>query len=447
MTHTPVAEYKSAKLEKLLELYRKDKFKARVVYFSNTPDYVQRRLVLYEEGEDFAFVGYEKKFGISITGKMYTRETKTGTIGYKNGKFYVVLKKNFSQLTITGLTNFLANSYSYNNGANAYETISQYLFKRFSWLRFVWENQDIFKKKAFNTFVRNKLYSLNDALRYFYKVPLPVAKKLGELQSASKRNYLHKTWPEMLKVLTNLQNMNVDHMRDQNFLDLCQMSRTLGRTVNAAWSTKRVKLEHDTCAAEISVILLDCQELAILNIHPAFIRFAKMFKHKLLLTNKDLMFEGMRNKHCVGGYSYSVDSGGCAIFRVHDYTLEVRMEHTWSDQNYVVDSNGNRISSFRKLKLGQFKGYLNSEAPLDLQESIKAQLNQFNKVDDCDVHKADGEVWEHKFSTDVWATQMGDGMDNQAGVGDDMDVQAEDEVIAGGVCQLQVVPNNNEFDL
>jgi hypothetical protein len=69
---------------------------------------------------------------------------------------------------------------------------------------------------------------------------------------------------EIMKVLKNVENLKVD-FNNEYFMDTCKMAGTLGKVVNCSWSFKRLKLEHDKFAREISQIVLLHEELSDLT--------------------------------------------------------------------------------------------------------------------------------------------------------------------------------------
>lgn len=171
-----IDEQKSPRVEKLFKIYKKNPFAARVLYFNEPSGYQTSRLVLFErENGNFEITHFEKKFGISITNRIYSRETKVSSIIYKDKKFYLMNKKKFTQLTFNLLSNVIL-PFSNWNKVNEHKVVD-ILCEKFSWIRFIKENKILYTT-AFNSFIRYKLYNLNDSLRHIFKLPTPVAKKL-----------------------------------------------------------------------------------------------------------------------------------------------------------------------------------------------------------------------------------------------------------------------------
>lgn len=371
-----IAETKSDKLKQLIKHYKLDPHKARVIFFNSSADsFVGSRIVLYEEDSNFNFVLYTKKYGISTTNKMYSREVVSAALIYKNGKFYKTFrdaqnKKHISQLTFDGISTFIS---GFNNGIGIYnvqtpqlkEDITRYFVLRFPWMRYVFENY-IFNKYAVNTFMRRRLYSFNAAARYFLKVPIPVVRIiLSKNKSWAEVDIRLKIWPEQRKVLKNVENLTLELYHDLHFNDSCRMAKTLGRKINCSWGLKRMKAEHDAWAREISIILVEAEEVRSMSVNQIYKDFAEHSGYHLLKTNFELILEGRKQRHCVATYVNKVDRGECAIYHIAGYTLEVGQSGSYGN---------------RKLCNLQLHGFSNSLAPSELVAEIQKKLDVFNNI-------------------------------------------------------------------
>ena len=60
------------KVENLFKLYKKDSYTSRVIYFNDNQDYEIHRIGVFEKkNDDFNIILFEKKYGISITNRIY----------------------------------------------------------------------------------------------------------------------------------------------------------------------------------------------------------------------------------------------------------------------------------------------------------------------------------------------------------------------------------------
>lgn len=376
-------------IDKLFKLYEKDKRIARIFFFNTgRGSFSKRRLVLFNRGENsFEIVEYQKTFGISITNKMYSRETKQSSIIYKDNKFYSTKKsggKNFTQLTYAGLVNFLQgwverevltlgvkhgntnneknNSYLYN--AETDVDILYYLLRRFSWMRFLAEHNSLWGM-SLNTIINNKLYSYNKVIKFIFKETLPVCKVLIKYFKDFSYKDMKEMWSQMKRSMLNINSLTFEFMRYEVFRDTVMMANTLDYKVNCKWSEKRLKLEHDNWSREITNTLMSHEDKIDLKVKEIFKNFRDFSGYELLDNNIEIIIEGKRQNHCVATYINKVNDGICAIYRIDDYTLEI-----------VQD---NYSSSYGFLKIAQLRGYRNSDAPIELAKEIHNKLEQFNK--------------------------------------------------------------------
>lgn len=398
---TLIQESKSPLVDKLYDVYKKDKYKARILYFNNRGSYYITRVVRFKhENGDFEIVHFTETIGISITNKMYRREKKVESISYKGGKFWLINNRNGSkcvQLTYAGLRAFIGNIASWNN-VESHPLMKAFL-KKFSWIRFISEEPAL-HGMAFNTIVRYKLYNQTAALKHKFKVPAPVVKVLrGHFREYTTKD-MFKVWKEMKQVLLNIENLKPEFMSHHMFIDTCKMARTLDRKVNCSWSTKRLEQMHNDWSKEITNTVLEFEEHRELNVAKIYRKFAEITGYKLLSSNRDLLYEGMTQKHCVATYINKVDKGAAGIFHINGYTLELNY-HNINSYNHFNIGNGNtaaRATDNKYLVNNQFRGKYNCSTPLELQIEVEEKILAFNKAL-ANAHKSDKDMEiliEHK---------------------------------------------------
>lgn len=360
--YTLLSEDDTGKVDALFELYKKDRFKARVKYFSNATDFKYNRLVIFERGNDFEIVEMQNTFGISVTNRIYSSQKKMRSIIFKKGKFYYINKlKNVNvikPLTAATLLKFIsetengfyhAKHVDLKNNSKVY----QFLYEKFKWIQMLMETEAA-RGIAFNTVLSKELFSQKDVLRHIFKVPINIINiVLAKVSSSYKdidddeRLFMRNSnrpsnafeslrqWKEVSKVLDGVQNLTSEFYHSYLFADTCSMALKLGRRINCNWGIKRLREAHDDWAKDIRNILLDCDLEYRLKIQPAYFAFAKYSGYKLLFTNKEMLVEGVRQNHCVGSYIDKVQRGECAIFHVDGFTLQVKIE-----KSVLAASNG-----------------------------------------------------------------------------------------------------------
>lgn len=387
---TLIQESKSSLVDKLYEVYKKDKYKARILYFNNRSNYYVTRIVKFShDNGDFEVCHLQETIGISITNKMYRREKKVASIVYKGGKFWYLTNrgsKKCVQLTYSGLRQFIGNFASWND-IDSHPLLKAF-YKKFSWMRFVSEEPAL-HGMAFNTIIRNKLYTQNDALKFKFKVPTPVIKVLRVHFKDYNTGDMFKIWKEMKQVLINIENLKPDLMSHHMFVDTCKMARTLDRKVNCSWSTKRLEQMHNDWSKEITNTVLEFEEHRELNVGSVYRKFAEITGYKLLSSNRDLLYEGMTQKHCVATYISKVDKGSAGIFHIEGYTLELNY-HVISTYTFGPEKCLSTTKN-RYLQNIQFRGKYNKEAPLKLKIAVEEKILAFNKAL-ANAHKSESDM-------------------------------------------------------
>lgn len=374
---TLIHESKSPLVDKLFEAYKKDKHKARILYFNNLNNiFVKRVVIFFHDNGDFEVCNFEQKIGISISNKMYRREKKIMSIVNKGGKFWFIDNRRTNkciQLTYDCLRTFVLNFVGYSDEVDNNQLITFFL-EKFSWMRFIAEEKSL-HGVSFNTIVKNKLYSQKDALRYKFKVPYPVIKVLKEYFKEYNNSDMFKIWKEMRQVLINVENLKLSLMSHHAFKDTCMMARTLGYKVNCSWSVKRLTIMHDKWSKEIANTVLEFEDYRELNVGEIYRDFANISGYKLLTSNHDLLYEGMTQKHCVTTYVSKVHRGNCGIYHINGYTLELIFDCSFLYQKGLdVKKTLNKY-----LKNVQFRGVRNCNAPVELSAEVEIKILAFNK--------------------------------------------------------------------
>lgn len=380
--HKTLFEYNSNKIDTLFNLYSKDKLKARIYYMNDTSDFRKDKLILFTKSNgDFSIVLFSRTFGISKTNKMYNREKRLFQVHYSNNKFVIVnnIKKAGSKFVPPTYNNF----YHFNCGNfQVNNIIIELLSSRFAWVRFIHETPAL-QNISLNTFINKKLFTLKAALNYHLKCPFPI----GKIIISSK---LHGQQIHMIKnhieYIDNIESLKAEWLKNNVglFFDTLKMAKTLNKKLNASWTTRRLREEHDKWAKLITdVIFIDGdKEMKILDIYK---EFADKYNYKLLRTTKDMAIEGKKMNHCVATYISKVENGYSGIYSVGDYTLELTT--TWG--------KGVKI-----LCINQFRGYSNIDAPQKLKDKVIADLSDYAEF----ISKRNGDL--EKFQPEIFSNEL-----------------------------------------
>jgi hypothetical protein len=369
--YTLFKETKSDKLEWLLAAYKQDPYKARVLFFNSRPDCSIQRDVCFERTDgSFEICCFKRTFGMTKTNRIYSREKKVKSLIYKNKKFYF---KNGTSLKHAIYTDIIYN----------FNFAFDFLQERFAWLRNIKENKYC-HNISLSSVITYKLFNADKVLKHLYKVPTSVIKVLTEEynqinQGYNSNSYISKfDWKRISPFLINVENLKITHFQNHLFRDAIEMAIKLDRKVNCSWSDKRLKLEHDTWAKELRKIMLEFEPIIQLNPHKIFEDFEQFTGYNMLRTNHELIEEGHKQDHCVAGYGSSVSNGYSGIYQVSGYTLEV---------SYRVDYYNKSNPNKKILNYAQLRGFRNSSAPKELDDTVRSYITAFNNKYNFDEYE------------------------------------------------------------
>ncbi len=358
--YTLFSETRSEKMDWLLDVYKQDRYKARVLYYNTGASYFIWRSVCFERTDgSFEICNFTRKLGNSKTNIIYSREKKTSSLIYKNKKFYY---RHGTMLKHAMYSDIPSN----------FKYALDFLTEKFPWLRNVSENKHC-HNIALSTIMTYKLFNADKILKHIYKVPTRVIKVLTDdydgRHNIGYSQMPKKQWDRIKPYLINIENLKIDFIRNQYFHDTIEMAIKLDKRVNCSWSLNRLKTEHDIWSKELRVIMLEFEPLIDLDPSKIYKDFEAFTGYKLLTTNHELIAEGQKNNHCVAGYVDSVRRGQCGIYQVSGYTLEVRY-----GVNYYSDMSKNK----KTMVFSQLRGYKNADAPVKLNMVVKEYINAFN---------------------------------------------------------------------
>jgi hypothetical protein len=325
-------------VEKFKKLFEKDVRAARIFAMSER---VETEEVLYfeETPEKYQIITQIRRYGVSVTNKIYNRPRRTRRILVNGDKYHI----------ICGYGNPSPLSY-----INLNEFEKEVIYTKHPFLRFLEEHN---LQIPFNSIFRYKLFDLRKALNFHYKLPFNKAKSFHDFYA--KKGHGIASWRKALKQIRNGENLNLDLVQDWNFfMDCVDMASKLNVKINAAWSKQRLANEHNEWSRIITDVLYS-------ETNRPF-SFEWVYEDLdevvggLIKDTKSLALEGMRQKHCVGTYAYKIDNGSCAIYHIEGYTAEI----IYNAEKYY-------------LHLNQFKGKFNQNAPGELFAKVNGKLSQY----------------------------------------------------------------------
>lgn len=353
VNYIELAQSDDTAVNNLLTLYRKNPHHARVIFYNDNDTVNKLRLIAYLRDDDtFEIALYEKKWGISKTNRIYNREKKLMSIyKSKNGYFYK------TKTLLRPLTLKFINTLVYRR------EIIVFLTPYLPFLELM-DKYTLLEHRTINYIIEHKITSLKKMLTFDYRLPFPVIKKIMNLPrwNGKQSDFKFNTY-QCREYIDNFENINTEifdkHANYQIFIDLISMARTLGYRVNASWSIKRMKIEHDKYAEILTDITFTVKDRP-LNIGQEYLDFAEFSGYHIIKGTKELALESQRQKHCVASYAEKVDYKRCGIYHVNGYTLELAIENA-------------------VLKMAQFRGFRNADAPEELENEVLGKLLEFNE--------------------------------------------------------------------
>jgi len=352
----------SPKRLKLIEIYKQDRQKARVIFEnSSRHEYCEDSIWLFEyPNGDFRIVSFSNNISFSKNNIIYRRDKTNHIFMYKHEtkSFYFKLNKVFTPLTV-GVFNTYANI-----------KIKDYFKSRFGWIRNALDVGSCYNL-TLTTINKKKLFNKEKLIKHTYGVNHNVAKVLDEAIIENQNvKFISKQYKHLF---INLDKLTIEFFRNHLLQDTCRFAQSFGEKINCAWGTKRIKQFHDTLYKRHIDVILEFEPLSKLSNRTVYLDFAKFTGYKILLTNHDLIAEGKKQSHCVGTYAPQVNNGSCSIFSIGQYTLDLRYGVPWNKRK-LGESDLEKM-----LFINQFRGYGNCDAPKELYDEVEAYVDEFNK--------------------------------------------------------------------
>lgn len=187
---------------------------------------------------------------------------------------------------------------------------------------------------------------------------------------------------KQMSIVQNLSDENIERcMANELFRDLCRMSEALQAPVNANWSDRRIKEEHDIVSKKLTAIIAKYDDRQ-LKIDTKYLPEVPE-SWELITSNGRLVYEGSMMKHCVGTYGSSVDSGRCLIYS----TL-------LKGERYTIQVDRRERDKKILFTIGQAKGFANKNAPDEILTTKipPIELKEEDATEFNIVYAGDGEL-------------------------------------------------------
>jgi hypothetical protein len=152
--------------------------------------------------------------------------------------------------------------------------------------------------------------------------------------------------------------------------DLIKIANETDNKINFSLNESNIKEQHDKMLLEN----LDKMKAKSIHVDDKYLILEKYLpkEFKIIKTGKELLFEGLTQKHCVNSYSSNINRGECCIltteYNDRRYTAEIRFGKSWL-------ANDNKP----KYTINQFKGYANIAAPKALESKLVSIIDTVNK--------------------------------------------------------------------
>jgi len=166
------------------------------------------------------------------------------------------------------------------------------------------------------------------------------------------------------------------------FDDLIKMANDVGQKINFSLNKDNIKEQHDRILLEN----LDKMKVKEIHVDDKYLILEKYLpkEFKMIKDGKDLLFEGLTQKHCVNSYSDNINRGDCCILTTEYNEKRYTAEISFGKYNWLDDYNKEIY------RINQFKGYANSSVPNELMTKLQDAINEVNKKEKKYISKIKG---------------------------------------------------------
>lgn len=373
-------------ITKLKEIYAIDKSHARVIFMNiGRNGFVINRLLYCYDDDNYSFILFFKKFGISTNCKMYSSQSQIASIIYKNKKFYI-REKIGSRHAVRYLTFNDIMQFATSFPILVQKELLNTMIKKHPFIRVLKENELICNKLNINTIIKFKLFNLSKILKHVFKENRPACKILHEHSKRTNNPNFIKIWKEIRKVLINTELIRHSFLEDSLLHDTIKFAFALNKKINCKWSSRRLKEEHNKWSKEYNKIILEYEPEKPLNISQVFIDFQKFSGYDMPTTTRELALEGEINKNCVASYSSFINSGMHGIYHHKGCTIELKTvfnknneEGMFIASNFSLIDMSQPISNQAVIELIQIKSIGNTDPNFKIKSEVIDKVYEFNE--------------------------------------------------------------------
>jgi hypothetical protein len=212
----------------------------------------------------------------------------------------------------------------------------------------------------------NKIKTIDEALSYKQFIDLSFD-DIYEIMSIAP---IFKNPVNFIDKYKEFKKARFDRNYGTYFDDLIKIANETDNKINFSLNESNIKEQHDKMLLEN----LHKMKAKPIHVDDKFLILEKYLpkEFKIIKTGKELLFEGLTQKHCVNSYSSNINRGECCIltteYNDRRYTAEIHFGKSWLAND-----------SKPKYTINQFKGYANIQAPKALESKLISIIDTVNK--------------------------------------------------------------------
>jgi hypothetical protein len=301
-------------------------------------------------------------------------------------KFNLQSKKTTVWLSLSNIKNFPFNYFGINDSDERIKLSCKLLFnnKKNEWCEKHLKRQKLKNEDAFNLTVKtnftktiygscsnlqqfiNKIKTIDEPLSYKQFNDLSFD-DIYEIMSIAP---IFKNPVNFIDKYKEFKKLRFDRNYGTYFDDLIKIANETDNKINFSLNESNIKEQHDRMLLEN----LDKMKAKAIHVDDKYLILEKYLpkEFKIIKTGKELLFEGLIQKHCVNSYSSNINRGECCIltteYNDRRYTAEIHFGKSWLSDD-----------SKPKYTINQFKGYANLQAPKALESKLVSIIDTVNK--------------------------------------------------------------------